>query len=253
MLTKIRPCLKEAANFHFSRLSKMPVSKDQIRDLFAAAVNGHKGVVVAEEWHGNYAFPLLVRDMMKQWASQNVTRLYTEYFKASEQGALDRWHDEGDDKDVIHYMNSQHFGYSKRMWQHYWLVLKEAHDCGIKVVGLDKPEISSGYGAVFDAPFKTMFWESVIKKDQEKLDPSERFVIFGGEGHAVNMGGDLKGIHQRLDIPRILLKSGEHSVAKLPFDKAPSFIVRIPDVDYQDTIHGGKKRDIRNVLVNSPL
>ncbi|QQG35312.1 MAG: hypothetical protein HYS17_07075 [Micavibrio aeruginosavorus] len=58
------------------------------------------------------------------------------------------------------------------------------------------------------------------------------------------MGGALKGIHQHLDIPRILMQQGPYSIASHPLDKRPSFVVRIPPAPGQDT--PSRERNVRN-------
>ena len=244
MLTSLYPSLRERVNLAFSGLTRKTASLDQIRDLFKAAVKNHKGVAVAEEWHGRYSFPLFIAEMMPEWARLNVTRFYTEMVPASKQGLLNAWQDEGHEKGITDYFDAEFHGYSKKMWAHYWLMQQAAHDNNIRIVGLDKPEIKSGYGPGFDAPFKTMHWESVILKDQENVAPDERYVVYGGEAHLIDKGGALMGIHQRLGIPRILMQEGPCSIASHPLDKKPSFVVKIPAVSHQDPV--AKTRTVRN-------
>lgn len=124
------------------------------------------------------------------------------------------------------------------------MMLQAAHENGIRVVGVDNPEIRSGYGPAVDAPFKTMHWEGIISKDLRNLAPDQRYVVYGGESHLVDMGGALRGIHQYLEIPRVLMREGPYTIASHPLDKKPSFEVRIPQASRQDPI--SNRRDVRN-------
>lgn len=251
MLGKMGPCLREHFNFYLSNFNRRPAQLWQIRDLFNQAVENNTGLAVSEDWHGVYAYPLFMQSMMKDMADRGVKKLYAEFIPASRQNLIDQWQDHGDDSQITRYFDMQFMGYSKRMWQHYWMLMQESHAHGIRVIGVDNPEICSGYGAAFDAPFKTMHWEGIIYKDRLKLNTDEKFVVYGGALHATDGGGALKGIHQHLNIPRIMLEYGDYSIAKLPFDKNLSAKVRIPPVIYQDEPHF--ERDVRNVMVNSPL
>lgn len=247
MLVSIYPSLRERVNLAFSGITRRAADPGQIKDLFAAAVKNHKGVAVSEAWHGRYAYPLFIRDMMPVWALMNVTRFYTEMVPSSKQNLLDAWQDGGDEKGIVDYFDAEFEGYSRKMWAHYWLMLQAARENGIRVVGIDNPEIKTGYGPVFDAPFKTMHWESTILKDQKNVGPDEKFVVYGGELHLIDKGGALQGIHQRLEIPRILMQQGNYSIASHPLDRKPSFVVQIPDVSYQDPV--SKTRTVRNTPV----
>ena len=251
MLATLYPCLRERANFCFSRFNRTPASREKLCALFSAAVKTHKGVAVSELCHGMYAYPQLMAEMMPLWAEMNVTRFYTEMVPASKQGLLDQWQDKRDDKGITDYFDSEHVGYSKRMWAYYWLMLQAADENNIRVVGVDNPEIISGYGAVFDAPFKTMHWEGIIKKDQASAGMDERYVVYGGEAHMVDKGGELKGIHQRMGIPRIMMQEGAYSIASHPLDQKPSFTVAIPRIDQQDPL--ASRRNVRNNPVKWPV
>lgn len=244
MLVSLYPCLRERANFLFSGLTRRSCAPDSIRDLFAAAVKNHRGVAISEDWHGRYAYPLMMKEMMPIWAQMNVTRFYTEMVPAAKQPLLDTWQDKNDDTAITDYFDTQFQGYSQKMWAYYWLMLQAAHESGIRVIGIDKPEIVSGYGANFDAPFKTMHWEKIVTEDRQTAKIDEKFIVYGGEAHLRDMGGALKGIHQHLDIPRILMQQGAYSIASHPFDKNPSFVVRIPPVVAQDPL--SKDLSIRN-------
>lgn len=244
MLVSLYPSLRERANFLFSGLTRKSCTLGNIRDLFAAAVKNHRGVAISEDWHGRYAYPLMMTDMMPMWAQMNVTRFYTEMVPASKQALLDAWQDKGNETAITDYFDTQFQGYSKKMWAHYWLMLQTAHENGMRVIGLDRPEIASGYGAIFDAPFKTMFWEKVVSEDQRTARADEKFIVYGGEAHLTDKGGALRGIHQHLDIPRILMQQGPYSIASHPLDKRPSFVVRIPPATGQDTL--STERSIRN-------
>jgi|GEM_PF-5324301 hypothetical protein len=244
MIIKMHPCLREQANLAFSRFTRKTADLTQIKDLFAAAVKNHRGIAISEACHGRYAYPLLMADMMPIWAQKNVARFYTEMVPASKQALLDKWQDSGDDKGITDYFDAEFEGYSKKMWAHYWLMLQAAHENGIRVVGVDNPEIRSGYGPAVDAPFKTMHWEGIISKDLRNLAPDQRYVVYGGESHLVDMGGALRGIHQYLEIPRVLMREGPYTIASHPLDKKPSFEVRIPQASRQDPI--SNRRDVRN-------
>ena len=195
-----------------------------------------------------------MQDMMPFFKSQNVTRLCVEMVQTSKQAILDSWQQGHDENSFPDYLDSHYHAYSSRMWQHYWLMMSAAKDNGIKIVGLDKPEIKSGYGDVFDAPFKTMHWETVIKNEQETMQDGEKFLVYGGELHMIDMGGPLSGIHQRVNVPRILLEGGSfYAAARLLLDKdKKSFIVQVPDVAYQDPPSKGV-RNIRSVPVRWSL
>jgi hypothetical protein len=108
----------------------------------------------------------------------------------------------------------------------------------------------------FDAPFKTMFWESVIKKEEQISPNNERFVIYGGLTHVTSLGKPFDGIHERLDIPRLMLEVGktdEFGVAPLILDRdRHSYIIRLPKVLYQEKLSAGT-RDIRSIPVRFPI
>lgn len=251
MALTLYPCLREQANFCFARLQKKPASRDQICDIFAAAVQGYKGASILEDWHGTYAYPLMVIDMLPLWAGRNVTRFYTEFVPSGEQPIIDQWQKTGDDTDITNYFDRQKKGYSKGMWQYYWRVLQEANRLGMRIVGLDKAEIASGYGPIFDAPFKTMHWESVIQKDQKTSGPDEKYIVYGGISHGTDFGGVLIGIHQRMGIPRIILKEGDYAIARHMFSDTPSFSINIPPSPKQD--HRERLNTVRTVPVKWPI
>ncbi|QQG35311.1 MAG: hypothetical protein HYS17_07070 [Micavibrio aeruginosavorus] len=131
MLVSLYPCLRERANFFFSGLTRKSCTHENIRDLFAAAVKKHKGVAISEDWHGRYAYPLMMAEMMPVWARMNVSRFYTEMVPATKQALLDAWQQGGNQKAVTDYFDTQFQGYSKKMWAHYWLMLQAAHENGI--------------------------------------------------------------------------------------------------------------------------
>lgn len=239
MLGKTRPCLKEMANFFFSRLAKKPASESHIREVFNSAVTNHKGVAVMERDHGDYASAIFVRDMMPGLSAQSVTTLYLSFIPSSAQPLLDQWYEKNDETGIVDFIDGLYYGHSKRQWQFYWDVMKAAHSSGIRVVGLEKYDIRTKYGAVFDAPFKTMYWQSCIERDRKKNNDQGKFVVYGHEINGLDMGGALKGIHQRLDIPRMILTTGDTALAKLMLDPHPSYIVSLPTHPEQDKISIG--------------
>jgi hypothetical protein len=135
--------LRDRANFLFARLHKKPMAAEGISNLFEAAVHANKGIGVFESWHGTYAYPRLMIDLMPVFARQNVTRLYVEAIPAKKQALLDQWQQTGDEGGITHYLNSIHKAYSRGMWKHYWMMMQAAHENGIKIVGLDNPDMQN--------------------------------------------------------------------------------------------------------------
>lgn len=252
-----RVSLRDKANFLFADIKKTPSHKSQICALFEAAVMNHKGIAVFESWHGTYAYPKLMIEMMPVWARRNVTRFYTEVVPASKQDLLDKWQNEGNENGIADYFDSRLYGNSRGMWQYYWLMLQAARDNNIRVVGIDNPDMHSGegmrrrYSPVFLAPFKNMSFESVVRDDQNSCAADEKFIVYSGENHGTDYGGDLKSIHQRLEIPRMILREGPFSIARHPFDPLPSFSISIPPAPNQDPRDKG--RQIRTNPVRWPV
>jgi hypothetical protein len=246
--------IRESFNTGVSRMLVKPVERGVLTQAFRDTLSHRQGVAVSEQWHGKYSFPLFMRDMIPVFKEMNATRFFTEVVRADKQSLVDAWQEGRDEESFPNHLDSNHFAYSKYMWQHYWQMFCGLRDEGIKIVGLDNPDIQSGYGAVFDAPFKTMFWHKVIEEDLATMGPGERFIVQGGELHMAELGNPFLGIHQMLDIPRVLLETGkEYGMGCLIFDKIPeSCIIRIPDVSYQDNPSAGA-RDVRSVPVRYPL
>jgi hypothetical protein len=155
MLMKWRRPLREAFNVDYSRIRMKSASLENIHEVFHEAITHHRGIAISEEWHGNYAFPLFMRDMMPLLKSWDVGRDYTEMILASKQDIVDDWQKEDieqrDEDSFPDHLDSQpnHYAYSRFMWAHYWQMFCKARENRIKLIGLDKPEIASGYGAVF--------------------------------------------------------------------------------------------------------
>jgi hypothetical protein len=93
-----------------------------------------------------------------------------------------------------------------------------------------------------------MSFETVIRDDQETCAPDEKFVIYAGESHGTDFGGCLRGIHDRLGVPRFILTEGDYAVARHPFDSVGSFEVSIPPAQDQDPRH--KTQAVRPEPVN---
>lgn len=239
MLMKNGPCLKEAINFLFSGFYKKPASLQNIRDTFNRVVANTNGLAVMERLPGDYAFAIFVREMIPQMADAGVRTMYVSFLPAAEQGTLDRWQDQDDEQPIIDFIDGYYYGHSKRQWQHYWEVMQTAKAKNVRVVGLRKDEIQSKYGNLFDVPFKTMFWESTVSKDRANRNETGKYFVYGDALHAVDKGGALKSIHQRLDIPRLILASGEHSITPLVMDPHESYIFGLPMHQGQDPVTVG--------------
>lgn len=254
MLMKMSRPLREHFKMAVARFSKKPANSGMLVDIFRDALSHNKGVAIGEEWHGDYSFPLFMSAMMPVFKEMNVTRFYTEMALAGKQSIIDDWQEGRDEESFPDHLDSQpnYFAYSKHMWQHYWLMMCAAREEGIKIVGLDNPDIRTGYGAVMDAPFKTMFWESVIEKDRKTAKPGELYVVYGGESHVTDHGDPFKGIHQILGVPRILLKKGTGIGVAEIMGERESFIMTLPSISYQDPPSAGV-RDVRSVPVRYPL
>jgi hypothetical protein len=140
------------------------------------------------------------------------------------------------------------------MWKHYWMMMQAARDNGIRVVGIDNTDMQNRdnmkrlYDAVFLAPFKNMSFETVIRADQERCSADEKFVVYAGESHGTDFGGNLRGIHDRLGIPRFILTEGDYAIARHPFDSIGSFSVSIPPARDQDPRY--KTQSVRSEPVN---
>ncbi|MDB5491703.1 MAG: hypothetical protein JWO78_1552 [Micavibrio sp.] len=236
MLGKMRPCLKEMANFLFSRFKTESASLPHIRGKFNDAVKNHVGVAVMERRQGDYASASLMCEMMPELAKNGVTALYVSFLPSTVQPLLDKWFNDDDETPIVDFIDGLYYGHSKRQWQFYWKVMEAAKAANIRVVGLEKYDIRTHYGAVFDAPFKTMYWESHIERARERNNDKGRFIVYGHEMNALDMGGALKGIHQRLDIPRMIIKTGTPALAKLILDQHPSYVVSLPAHPQQDII-----------------
>ncbi len=254
MLMRLSRPIREVFNVEVSRRRVEPVQVETLTEIFRNTLSHHKGIAIGEQWHGDYSFPLFMRDMMPAFKEMNVTRFYTEMALAEEQAIINDWQEGRDEDSFPDHLDSapNYFAYSKHMWQHYWLMMCAAREAGIKIVGIDNPKIRTGYGAVMDAPFKTMFWESTIEKDRKTAGARERYIVYGGESHITDNGGNLKGIHQLLNIPRVFLQKGDgHGAGNLILEKE-SYIMRLPKVSYQDPPSAGV-RDVRSVPVRYPL
>ena len=171
-------------------------------------VNSANGVFLGDR-HQQFNISEYIASAMPDFKKAGVNKFYMEMIPEEMQPVIDRYYEKGDNEEEIIKSLKKGWDYGEGASQKYFNIIKAAKENGIKLYGIDEPR---GYKPLPHEHSRlersNPKWARVINNNTK---PGDKYIIFGGGGHAANYPEN-KGIDQLLgDIPSITFNTSNNN------------------------------------------
>ncbi|MBK8012055.1 MAG: hypothetical protein IPK13_11960 [Deltaproteobacteria bacterium] len=193
-------------------------------ELISEILKTNPGVFLGDE-HGSSAIPEFLSNSMSSFRDSGVKRLYVEMFNSDHQPMLDRFWEQGDNRqDLVAHLEMNGWNKAEGWPERVVSMLESAKKAGIRPIGIDTAHTGSSRLETANP-----HWVSVIQAHEAEASDRGLYVVWGGSGHSANFPRN-KGVDWRLGIPSV--------------DLGDSASISVPEVTTAD----GRSSDFRVTL-----